>query len=75
MQWENTNGVAGAGRTPDSKVNRATMGPIWGRQDPDGPHGGHMNLAFWDYFRILMGSGKAPGVKRTICSLYKFNLG
>ena len=25
---------------PDSKVHRANMGPIWGRQDPDGPHVG-----------------------------------
>ena len=24
------------------------MGPIWGRQDPDGPHVGPMNLAIWD---------------------------
>ena len=39
---------------PDSKVHGANMGPIWGRQDPGGPHGGHMNLAIWDiaYFDI-----------------------
>ena len=24
------------------------MGPIWGRQDPGGPHVGHMNFAIWD---------------------------
>ena len=23
---------------PDSKVHGANMGPIWGRQDPGGPH-------------------------------------
>ena len=23
------------------------MGPIWGRQDPGGPHVGHMNFAIW----------------------------
>ena len=23
--------------SPDSKFHRANMGPIWGRQDPDGP--------------------------------------
>ena len=23
------------------------MGPIWGRQDPGGPHVGPMNLAIW----------------------------
>ena len=30
---------------PDSKVHRANMGPIWGRQDPSGHHVGPMNLA------------------------------
>ena len=24
------------------------MGPIWGRQDPGGPHVGPMNVAIWD---------------------------
>ena len=24
------------------------MGPIWGRQDPGGPHVGRMNFAIWD---------------------------
>ena len=33
---------------PDSKVHRANMGPIWGQQDPGGPHVGPMNFAFWD---------------------------
>ena len=32
---------------PDSKVHRANMGPIWGRQDPDGPHVGPINFAIW----------------------------
>ena len=32
---------------PDSKVHGANMGPIWVRQDPGGPHVGHMNFAFW----------------------------
>ena len=32
---------------PDSKVHEANMGPIWGRQDPDGPHVGPMNFAIW----------------------------
>ena len=29
---------------PDSKVYGANMGPIWGRQDPGGPHVGPWNL-------------------------------
>ena len=30
---------------PESKVRGANMGPIWGLQDPSGPHIGPMNLA------------------------------
>ena len=30
---------------PDSKVHGTNMGPIWGRQDPVGPHAGPMNFA------------------------------
>ena len=33
---------------PDSKVHGANMGPIWGRQDPGGPHVGPVNFAIWD---------------------------
>ena len=33
---------------PDSKVHGADMGPIWGRQDPGGPHVGPMSLVIWD---------------------------
>ena len=32
---------------PDSKVHGTNMGPIWGRQDPGGPHVGPMNFASW----------------------------
>ena len=32
---------------PNSKVHGADMGPIWGRQDPGGPHVGSMNFAIW----------------------------
>ena len=38
--------------TPDSKVHGANMGPIWGRQDPGGPHVGPMNFAIWGYFQM-----------------------
>ena len=37
-----------ASNSPDSKVRGANMGPIWGHQDPGGPHIGHMNFAIWD---------------------------
>ena len=36
--------------SPDSKVRGANMGPIWGRQDPGGPHVGPMNFAIWVNF-------------------------
>ena len=32
---------------PDSKVHGVSMGPIWDRQDPGGPHVGPMNFAIW----------------------------
>ena len=35
-------------QNPDSKVRGANMGPIWGRQDPGGPHVGPMNFAIWE---------------------------
>ena len=34
-------------KLPDSKVHGANVGPIWGRQDPGGPHVGPMNFAMW----------------------------
>ena len=37
--------------TSDSKVPGVNMGPIWGRQDPGGPHVGPMNLAIWGLFQ------------------------
>ena len=33
---------------PDSKVHGDSMGTIWGRQDPGGPHVGPINFAIWD---------------------------
>ena len=32
---------------PDSKVDGANMGLIWGRRDPVGPQVGLMNFAIW----------------------------
>ena len=32
---------------PDGKVHGANMGPIWGRQDPGGPHVGPMIFDIW----------------------------
>ena len=38
---------------PDSKVRGANVGPTWGRQDPGGPHVGHMNLATGEFLYLL----------------------
>ena len=38
---------------PDSKVHGANMGPIWGRQDPDGPH----ELCYLGHIARLWGRG------------------
>ena len=32
-------------KLPNNRVHWANMGPIWGRQDPGGPHVGPMNFA------------------------------
>ena len=44
---------------PDSKVHGANMGPIWGRQDPGGPHVRPMNFAIW-----------AGPISKTRCAIY-----
>ena len=33
---------------PDNKIHGANMGPIWGQQDPGGPHVGPVNFVIWD---------------------------
>ena len=43
---------------PNSKVHGANMGPIWGRQDPGGPHVGPMNPAFWVFGQSLKGNNE-----------------
>ena len=50
MLWHDgiLSGITATHNIPDSKVYWANMGPIWGPQDPDGPHVGPMNFAIWD---------------------------
>ena len=36
----------------DSKVHGANMGPIWGQQDPGGPHVGPMNFALCETVHV-----------------------
>ena len=33
----------------DRKVHRANIGPIWGRQDPGGPHDCPVNFAILEF--------------------------
>ena len=40
--------MADSWRISDNKVHETAMGPIWGQQDPGGPHVGPMNFAIWD---------------------------
>ena len=42
--------------SPDNKVHETNMGPIWGRQDPGGPHVGPMNLAIRVIVHWTLGS-------------------
>ena len=39
---------------PNSKVHEANMGPIWGRQDPGGPHVGPMDFAIWVILNVFI---------------------
>ena len=46
----------------------ANMGPTWGRQDPGGPHVGHVNLAIWGLLNKGppgMYQGKGPYLTET----------
>ena len=48
---------------PDSKVQRANMGPIWVLSAPDGPHAGPMNLAIRAVKRVsycIWGASNIP---------------
>ena len=45
--------VTGLVPNPDCKIHGATLWPTWGRQDPGGPHVGHMNLAIWKWIHVL----------------------
>ena len=44
---------------PDSKVHGAYMGPIWGRQDPGGPHVGPMNFDIWGVWLLYFTIGSS----------------
>ena len=48
-QWDRVELIAALkSHIPVSKVHGASMGPIWGRRDPGGPHVGPMDFAILD---------------------------
>ena len=56
---------------PDSKVHGANMGPIWGRQNPGGPHVGPMNFVIWGTKqRVLMHGHQGWNVRHGLCHIY-----
>ena len=59
---------------PDSKVDGANMGPIWGRQVPGGPHVGPINLAIWGVIgQLLVLSNKKTHQSCALLALYEGN--
>ena len=44
----------------DIKVHGANMEPIWGRQDPGGPHVGPIIFAIWVWFHMSTGLTHLP---------------
>ena len=51
---------------PDSKFHGANMGPIWGRQDPGGPHVGPMDFAIWEDAALLLDLVKMDDTFRSL---------
>ena len=58
-----SNPDAAEGNYPDSKVHGANMGPIWGRQDPGGPHVGPMKLAISVYIWVYIFGNDVAGFR------------
>ena len=70
-QWQRSNPGSWFNiKIPDSKVHGANMGPIWGRQDPGGPHVGPMSFAIWDV--ILWPSYLHNGIFYTVKTTYLY---
>ena len=56
---------------PDSKVHGANMGPIWGRQDPGGPHVGPRIFAIWGNMTGIFNCAFCPSHESNNKALYK----
>ena len=57
---------------PDNKVHGANMGPMWGQQDPGGPHVAPMNFAIWEFvLSVLSGNCHDLDIVISIALQYK----
>ena len=52
--------------TPDNKIHVANMGHTWGRQDPGGPHVGHIKLAIREH-TIICQNWASTGLNLSEC--------
>ena len=63
---------------PGSKVHVPNMGPIWGREDPGGPHVGPIHLAIWGILVVwndmIMSSGNVAINMQTLYCYKTFNV-
>ena len=58
------------GQCPDSKFHGPNMGPIWGRQDPGGPHVVPMNFVIWVFTSIHPIDDQQLSFKTEVRGLY-----
>ena len=65
MSWR-SHGSHALGQSGSSLITRfmGNMGPIWGRQDPGGPHVGPMNFAIWGSVAVMTFKPNANYPKR-----------
>ena len=74
MAWWSTRIFASphsmTGNIPHSKVHGANMVPIWGRQDPGGPHVGPVNFAIWN----ALVSAPYASCKKTLAARIYFRM-
>ena len=56
---------------PDNKFHETNMGPIWGRQDPGGPHVGPMYLVIWVRWRTGITGDPVP-MEHLECNYFFF---
>ena len=58
---------------PENKIHGANVGSTWGRQDPGGPHFGHMNLLsvlHWCNLRCMLASSNDVKLYIFLCAAW-----